>query len=371
MFLNSRENSIKRLFGEGIVPRIDVKLPHHSYPIIVESACYKQLKNLIKTQKVIVVADSNVWGFLEESFLSNLEGFDVEVLIQQAGEENKNLETIKKHYDVLAGKKLERKTTLVALGGGVLGDSAGFVAATFLRGLPFIQCPTSLLSMVDASVGGKVGVNLEHGKNLVGAFYQPDAVLINPEVLKSLPKQEFVSGMAECVKHAIIRDKNLFNWTKENIEGILKLDLALVSELISRNVQIKASVVEQDEKEQNIRALLNLGHTYAHALESVLGYGTISHGEAVSLGLVAASKLSSLLGNEDISKAVIDLLDLIGLPTKYDIPETKILVEKMYSDKKVSSGKLRFVVPKSIGDAEVVSVQDENLIVESLQVLKS
>ena len=351
--------------------RIDVKLPHHSYPIIVEDSSYSQLKNFIKTQKVIVVADSNVWKFLEQSFLSHLTDFDVEVLIQQAGEENKNLETIKKHYAVLADKKLERKTTLVALGGGVVGDSAGFVAATFLRGLPFIQCPTSLLSMVDASVGGKVGVNLEHGKNLVGAFYQPEAVLINPEVLQSLPKEEFISGMAECVKHAIIRDKDLFYWTKENTEGILKLESSLIEELISRNVQIKANIVEQDEKEQNIRALLNLGHTYAHALESVLGYGKISHGQAVSLGLVAASSLSKLLGNEDISKEVIELLELIGLPTKYNIPEVKLLIEKMYSDKKVSSGKLRFIVPQSIGAAEVVFVQDEQKIAQSLEVLRA
>jgi len=349
------------------VSKVDVKLSHHRYPVIVENNCYSELTKIIKTNKVVVIADSNVWSFLEKTFLENLKDFDVEVLVQEAGEKNKNLETIKKHYNILADKKFERKTTLVALGGGVVGDSAGFVAATFLRGLPFIQCPTSLLAMVDASVGGKVGVNLEHGKNLVGAFYQPEAVLIDPLVLKTLPQEEFISGMAECVKHAIIRDKNLFNWTKTNLDKILQLDSEIIKELISRNVQIKATIVEQDEKEQNVRALLNLGHTYAHALESVLGYGTISHGQAVSLGLVAASKLSSLLGHKDISLEVIEMLKQIGLPTKYELPKIELLIEKMYSDKKVDSGKLRFVIPVGIGDAEVVFVENEKDIAESFQ----
>ncbi len=351
--------------------KIDVNLSHHSYPIIVENNCYSELARIIKTEKVVVIADSNVWSFLETTFLNNLKDFDVEVLIQEAGEKNKNLDTIKKHYDILADKKLERKTTLIALGGGVVGDSAGFVAATFLRGLPFIQCPTSLLAMVDASVGGKVGVNLDHGKNLVGAFYQPQAVLINPLVLKTLPREEFISGMAECVKHAIIRDKDLFDWTKNNLKKILELDFGIIKELIYRNVEIKANIVEQDEKEQNIRALLNLGHTYAHALESVLGYGTISHGQAVSLGLVAASRLSSLLGHKDVTLEVVELLEQIGLPVKYQIPEIKLLIEKMYSDKKVESGRLRFIVPIGIGNSEVVYVENESQIIESFQELNA
>ena len=197
------------------------------------------------------------------------------------GEASKNLDSVRALYDVLLERRLERGSPVIALGGGVTGDMVGFVAATYLRGVPFVQCPTTLLAMVDSSVGGKVGVNVPQGKNLIGAFHQPVAVIADTLALRTLPARELRCGLAECIKHAVIRDPKLFAWTRANMPSLLALDADALAELVARNVAIKAAVVTEDEKETGVRAHLNFGHTFAHAIEAVTGYGVILHGEAV------------------------------------------------------------------------------------------
>lgn len=323
-------------------------------------------------KSVALISDDVVFDLYGNKVLEQLKGSGSSVVqsIQPAGESNKNLDTVAHHHSVLAEAGLERSSVLVALGGGVVGDTGGFVAATFLRGIRFIQCPTTLLAMVDASVGGKTGVNLAHGKNLVGSFYQPETVLIDPLVLKTLPAPEFVAGLAECVKHALIADEKLFSWISDNAQAILsRTDVDILSELIERNVQIKADVVQKDEREGNIRAFLNLGHTFAHAIETATNYNTFLHGQAVSLGLVAAAKLSENLGKTDsaLTKQLSSLLEELGLPVSAKLPQSADLYELMKKDKKVKDGKIRFVllegfrkpvIESEIKKAEVVSAFD-------------
>jgi 3-dehydroquinate synthase len=240
---------------------------------------------------------------------------------------------------------------VIALGGGVAGDTAGFVAATYLRGVPFIQCPTTLLAMVDASVGGKVGVNLLQGKNLVGAFHQPRAVVIDPELLRTLPQREFVSGLAECIKHAVIADPALFDRIEREALRLRALDAGVLVDLIQRNVEIKAGVVMEDERESGVRAHLNLGHTFGHALETAFGYGTLLHGEAVGLGMLAAASLAEQLGvcSGEVRKRIDGLLAAVELPVRVDLPPLEALRAAMKVDKKSSGARIRFVLPQRIG----------------------
>jgi 3-dehydroquinate synthase len=240
---------------------------------------------------------------------------------------------------------------VIAFGGGVAGDTAGFVAATYLRGVPFIQCPTTLLAMVDASVGGKVGVNLPQGKNLVGAFQQPRVVAIDPELLRTLPPRELAAGFAECIKHAVIADAALFDWIEREAARLRALEPGPLVELIRRNVEIKAQVVMQDEREAGVRAYLNLGHTFGHALEAALGFGALLHGEAVGLGLLAASALAEQLGvcGPELRKRLELLLPAVGLPVRVVLPPLGALRTAMKVDKKASGERLRFVIPERIG----------------------
>jgi 3-dehydroquinate synthase len=258
---------------------------------------------------------------------------------------------------LLVEARLERKSPVIALGGGVITDTVGFIAATYLRGVPLIQCPTTLVAMVDASVGGKTGVNLAQGKNLVGCFYQPKLVVIDTSTLTSLPARELRCGLAECVKHAIIRDADLFDWTEQNLEAIIELDDAAILQLVERNVRIKAKVVMADEKEAGERAHLNFGHTFAHAIEATSGYGHYHHGEAVSLGMVAAVYVGVETGRigADVLDRLMGLLNRIGLPTNAgDLAPTARLVEAMQFDKKVADGKLRLILLDKIGAVSIV-----------------
>ncbi len=268
-----------------------------------------------------------------------------------AGEERKTLETVRGVYDALLDHKLERGAPIVALGGGVLGDTVGFAAATYLRGVPFVQCPTTLLAMVDSSVGGKVGVNVPQGKNLIGAFHQPVAVIADPLVLRSLPLRELRCGLAECIKHAVIRDPALFAWTRTHMAELLALAPEPLAELVARNVAIKAAVVMEDEKETGVRAHLNLGHTFGHAIEASVGYGRILHGEAVGLGLLAAATLAAGVGvgPRELRGEVEAVVGAAGLPLRADLPDDARLLEAMALDKKVAAGRIRFVLPERIG----------------------
>ena len=243
----------------------------------------------------------------------------------------------------------------MALGGGITGDVAGFVAATYLRGVPFIQCPTTLLAMVDSSVGGKTGVNVSQGKNLIGAFYQPALVIADPLVLKSLPQRELLCGLAECIKHAVIRDEALFDFISGKLEEILKISSDEIVELVERNVEIKAAVVMEDEKESGVRAHLNFGHTFGHAIESAAGYGEILHGEAVGLGMLAASRAAADFGicSEEISERLLELLSRAGLPVRAELPDDEVLQRAMLHDKKVRDDRIRFVLPRAMGLVEL------------------
>jgi 3-dehydroquinate synthase len=283
-------------------------------------------------------------------------GFESVLITVPSGERAKSLAKAQACYDQLARHRLERKSFVVALGGGVVGDLAGFVAATYLRGIDFVQVPTTLLSQVDSSVGGKVGVNLEAGKNLVGAFYQPRLVLCDLETLGSLPPREYRSGLAEVIKYGIIYDAELFQKLERQLPKLLRREASALAAIVARCCEIKAEVVRQDETESGLRAILNFGHTVGHALEAISHYGRYLHGEAISIGQVAAARLSSeVLGlpKPDIQR-IAALLQRAGLPTvlKVSQAEKSRLLNAMKLDKKVSAGEIKFVLAKKIGRVE-------------------
>ncbi len=283
-------------------------------------------------------------------------GFDATVAVMSPSEKRKSLGTMRSLYDVMLDAKLERSSPVITIGGGITGDTGGFVAATYLRGVPFVQVPTTLLAMVDASVGGKVGVNTIQGKNLIGAFHQPRLVVIDVDVLATLPVRELRCGLAECVKHAIIRDPALFDWIDRHVEAILAMDRPTLIELVERNVQIKADVVMADERESGVRAHLNFGHTFGHAIEATTAYGRIHHGEAVALGMVAATGLATDLGlcDRGLLRRVVGLLERIGLPVfEKKLPATAKLMNAMTLDKKVSGGAVRLILPDGLGQVRI------------------
>lgn len=337
---------------------VAVVLPHHRYEVMVEPGSFERLgaiaREVAAAERCALLMDSNVASLHGEAGESSLRqaSYDPLVATLPAGESNKNLDTVRTLYESLLDARLERRCPVVALGGGVTGDTAGFVAATYLRGVPFVQCPTTLLAMVDSSVGGKVGVNVPQGKNLIGAFHQPSVVVIDPLLLQTLPKRELLCGLAECVKHAIIRDESLFVFIEEHADSILAVDPEVVSELVERNVAIKADVVSQDEREAGIRAYLNLGHTFGHAIEATTGYGPIQHGEAVGLGLVAAATTAAAAGlcDEELPRRAKSLLQRLGLMTSAQLVGDDELYAAMQLDKKVRDSKVRFVLPKRIGE---------------------
>jgi 3-dehydroquinate synthase len=333
-----------------------LELPPQRYAVTIEPGGLARLGALVHAcapaARCALIADRSVARLHGAAAQRSLEaaGFAVSVELVD-GEEHKNLDSVARLYDALVSHGMERGSPVIAFGGGVAGDTAGFAAATYLRGVPFIQCPTTLLAMVDASVGGKVGVNLPQGKNLVGAFLQPRAVLIDPELLRTLPPRELAAGFAECVKHAVIADAALFDWIEREAPGLRALEPALLVELIRRNVEIKAQVVMQDERESGVRAHLNLGHTFGHALEAAFGFGTLLHGEAVGLGLIAAAALAEQLGmcGPELRKRLERLLPALGLPVRVGLPPLGALRAAMQVDKKISGARLRFVLPQRIG----------------------
>ena len=283
-----------------------------------------------------------------------------------AGETSKSLKTIQTVYDLLAAHRLERQSFIVALGGGVVGDLAGFVAATYLRGIAFVQVPTTLLAQVDSSVGGKVGVNLKAGKNLVGAFYQPRLVLCDLDALKTLPEREFRSGLAEVIKYGIIYDAKLFAQLERDLPKLLRREPQTLAAVIARCCEIKAEVVGQDETDGGVRAILNFGHTIAHAIENISGYGKYLHGEAISIGQVAAAKLSCVLtglSGRDAGR-IRDLFKRAGLPyfKKLNAVQRRKLFAAMKLDKKVSGGEIKFVLAEKIGRVDWGRRVPENLI---------
>ncbi len=348
------------------MPEIIVGLGVNSYPIVIGERILPNLgaalRDVAFPEKVAIVTNPTVGDLYGEQVVDALvaSGRNVSVIRVPDGEEYKTLETLENIYDVLIERHFDRYCGLIALGGGVIGDMAGFAAATFLRGIPFVQIPTTLLSQVDSSVGGKTGVNLPQGKNLVGAFYQPRHVHIDVSALATLPKREYVSGLAEVVKYGIIRDAEFFKWLEEHRELLADCSAEALTHAIMMSCQIKANVVENDEKEQGVRALLNLGHTFGHAVETLAGYGVVKHGEAVSIGMVMAARTAHKSGYcsaSDVTR-IIDLLSYFDLPVSPPAFTVADYLSVMQRDKKVKDGKVRVVLNHGIGSAELHQIDN-------------
>lgn len=340
---------------------LTVELGERSYPIYIGSALFERadlLQPHIRGQQVLIVSNDVVAPLYLSQLKSMLLDKHCDVIVLPDGEHTKNLDTLNLIFDQLLVNRHERSTTLIALGGGVTGDMAGFAAAVYQRGVNFIQIPTTLLSQVDSSVGGKTGVNHALGKNMIGAFYQPQCVLADIDVLHSLPLRELRAGLAEVIKYGLLGNAAFFIWLEQNIDALLARDVESLAYAVRICCEEKARIVAADEKEGGSRAMLNLGHTFGHAIESAMGYGNWLHGEAVAAGMVMAADLSCRLGwlaPADARRAR-SLIERAGLPVA---PPTSITAEQflelMSVDKKVQSGKIRFVLLRSIGEAVLES----------------
>jgi 3-dehydroquinate synthase len=328
-------------------------------------------------KKVLLVSNPEIFEYYGQIAVNSLEkgGFTVSTHLIPAGENYKTLDSIAQVYDSALAHRLERSSTMVALGGGVIGDMTGFAAATWLRGVNFVQVPTTLLAMVDASIGGKTGVNHPQGKNLIGAFYQPKLVLIDPEVLKSLPVREFRAGMAEVIKYGVIWDAELFKQLEDsdNLASFSQIDGQLLQTIITKSCQAKADVVSKDEKEAGLRAILNYGHTIAHGIESLTGYTKINHGEAVAMGMVAAGAIAVKLGmwTAGENQRQTDLIEKAALETRIPPLNADEMVNALTADKKVKDGKVRFILPTAIGQVTISDRVTPTLVREVLSPTES
>lgn len=345
---------------------LTVDLGDRSYPIFIGSGVLNdsaRLRPYIRAKQVAVVTNETIAPLYLDKLKSLLTGFDVIEVVLPDGEAFKNLETLNYVFDGLLQARHNRTTTLIALGGGVVGDMTGFAAASYQRGVDFIQIPTTVLSQVDSSVGGKTGVNHPLGKNMIGAFHQPNAVLIDTDVLKTLPDRELSAGIAEIIKYGLICDPGFYAWLQQNIGKLMSRDTEALVYAIHRSCSDKAKVVAEDEKESGIRAILNLGHTFGHAIETHLGYGKWLHGEAVAAGMTMAARLSCGLGAmsaEDVEgiKTLLEQANLPVKPPKGMKPEN--FISLMAVDKKVLDGRIRLVLLDQVGKASVTSEFDRN-----------
>jgi 3-dehydroquinate synthase len=340
---------------------VKITLPYdNSYDIFID-----ELNEIYFDRKVVIVTNPTVSGFHLDYLKSKLNAKELSVCTIPDGEEYKYMKTIE---DILAHcftQRLDRKSLLVAFGGGVIGDMTGFAASIYQRGIDFVQIPTTLLSQVDASVGGKTGINNKFGKNLIGAFHQPIAVYIDPSMLKTLPKREFGAGVAEIVKMAVTFNKDFFEWLENNdLNDELNLRIA-----IAKSVQTKADVVSQDEKELGIRAALNYGHTFGHVIENETNYNTYLHGEAVGIGMCMANALAVKLGfmTNDEKQRVTKLLEKYDIPTTYKIKDTQDFYEHFFLDKKSLDNKIKFILPVSLGDCKITNEVTKNDVIEILK----
>jgi 3-dehydroquinate synthase len=345
------------------VRNIAVDLGERSYPIYVGSGLLGggfDLARHIQGQECLVVTNETVAPLFLQGLVDNLGNKAVDSLKLPDGEKFKTVETVERILDRLADKGANRDTTLIALGGGVVGDITGFAAACYMRGVDFVQVPTTLLAQVDSSVGGKTGVNHPRGKNLIGAFHQPRVVMIDTDTLKRLPDRELKAGLAEVIKHGAIIDAEFFSWLEDNIEALIARDPEALAHAIQRSCEIKAAVVTEDEREAGRRAILNFGHTFGHAIERCQGYGEWLHGEAVAAGMVMAAKLSDIDPTE--FKRLHGLLGRAGLPVTAPPIAAADLLAAMGMDKKVHGKQLRFVLLESLGRAFVTSEYDNALL---------
>ena len=347
---------------------ITVELGERSYPIVIGQALLgadSDLQSHIRGADCLVVTNDTVAPLYLDLLLEGLGDRQVHAISLPDGEAYKTLETAEDILDTLVENGANRDTTLVALGGGVVGDITGFAAACYMRGVDFVQVPTTLLAQVDSSVGGKTGVNHARGKNLIGAFHQPVLVLADTDTLKSLPDRELKAGVAEVIKYGAIVDSSFFAWLEDNIEALITRDPDALAHAIQRSCELKAKVVSEDEREAGRRAILNFGHTFGHAIERCQGYGEWLHGEAVAAGMVMAAKLS----NMDLTEfeRLADLIRRAGLPVAPPPIAAKDMLGAMGLDKKVKDKKLRFVLLRALGDAYVTTDYDKDLLDRILQ----
>lgn len=341
---------------------VRVNLGDRSYSILIGPELLKNAGAIFTergiTGKIFIVTNPIVAGWYLESLVQSLTtaGYEVQVMEIPDGEESKSLEQLSRIYDRLVEGKYDRKSILIALGGGVIGDLTGFAASSYMRGIQFIQMPTSLLAQVDSSVGGKVAVNHPRGKNLIGAFYQPSLVITDIATLKTLPERELSCGMAEVIKYGVIMDENFFRLIIAEQAMIRATDPSTMSWVVAGSCEMKAQVVEQDEKESGLRAILNFGHTIGHALECVTDYTVFKHGEAVALGMLGAILIAlrmEILKQPDLYDLLVQFCQKFNLPTEIPGLPVKDIYETIFLDKKVAHGQIRWVLPKSIGTVDV------------------
>lgn len=335
---------------------VNVDLGDRSYPIYIGSSLLDKpelLQRHIKGKKVLVVTNTTVAPLYLDKVIAGIKGKGADVIVESVilpdGEKYKDMNTLMKVFDKAIETRMDRKCTFVALGGGVIGDMCGYAAASFLRGVNFIQIPTTVMAQVDSSVGGKTGVNHPLGKNLIGAFYQPQCVLVDTDTLNTLPDRELASGIAEVIKYGLIRDAPFFEWQEKNMEALIARDAGALAYAIKRSCENKAEVVSLDEKEGGIRATLNLGHTFGHAIETGLGYGEWLHGEAVAAGMAMAADMSVRLGwiDKPLQSRILNLLEKSKLPVAPTRHLTKAMFRSTMSlDKKVADGKLKMILLK-------------------------
>ena len=355
-------------------PTLTVNHQLGSYPIFIGDGLLQRVGELLGDRlnagsKHVVVSDQSVFEIYGAGFVETLSGHQVHWHICPDGEKTKSFDRFQLILKELLASGIDRKSTVIALGGGVPGDLAGFVAATYMRGIDFVQVPTSLLAQVDSSVGGKTGINLPLAKNSVGAFWQPQCVMIDPSVLRTLDPTEFASGLAEVVKYGVIMDKEFFEFLESNVKAINNLEMPVLESMIRRCCELKARVVEEDEREiSGRRVILNYGHTFGHAIETVFGYGAILHGHAVGMGMHAAAHLALLLNrvDEPFVRRQKKLLDELSIPWCFPTVRQEDIEIAMKRDKKTAAGNLNFVLPTRIGHVELVSCIDRSKVIEAM-----
>ena len=344
-----------------------VELGSRSYPISIGTGILEKAGNLVAcccpSGHAVVVTDENVEQPHAMIVAKNLQesGLQTDLVVLPSGEATKSIEMADRLWQKFLAQEVNRKSIVVAVGGGVIGDLAGFVAATYARGLRFLQIPTTLLAQVDSSVGGKVGINLPDAKNMVGAFWQPAGVLIDTGTLDTLPEREYRSGLAEVIKYGVILDEEFFEYLEQSAEDIQQRKPSVLIDIVERSCQLKAKVVAEDERDETgLRAVLNYGHTFAHALETVTGYRELLHGEAVAIGMLCASRLAERLGRIDscITQRQTELFAKLGLPIAVPPVDRANLLKVFRSDKKAAADNLRFIVPLRIGHVEMVEQVD-------------
>jgi 3-dehydroquinate synthase len=352
--------------------QLRIELGDRSYPILIGPSLVGNAELMaehITASSVLIVTNTIVAPLYLQKLKAALPNKRVVEIVLPDGEHTKSLATLSSIFDVMVNSRLNRDAAVIALGGGVVGDMAGFAAACYQRGIDFYQVPTTLLSQVDSSVGGKTAVNHPGGKNLIGAFYQPRCVIADTEVLKTLPDRELRAGLAEVIKYGLIRDPAFFAWLEANMTKLITRDSQALTYAIKRSCEVKAEVVGIDERENGLRAILNLGHTFGHAIENALGYGEWLHGEAVAAGMVLAAEMSARLGwlsNDDLQRT-INLLQRSGLPIKAPAIGVDKAIELMGMDKKVLAGRLRLVLLKKLGEAVITADYPSEVLRATLQ----